>query len=157
MTLLETLSSQLPCRYYLGIDIGYKEHVAVVIPLETFVGGGERWKRARCVHFASIQTGLRKLQRYLDCFATEHSDFFGLCEPTGGHYGAATFQYLLEVSKRHSDPVKTFETCVHNDRSSVRLEIIIKAEHPLVQGVQLLNKRVKFETNDFFGLNEGFC
>jgi hypothetical protein len=24
MTLLETLGAQLPCRYYLGVDIGYK-------------------------------------------------------------------------------------------------------------------------------------
>ena len=96
MTLLETLSSELPCRYYLGIDVGYKEHVVVVIPLQTFVRGGERWKRTRCVHFASTQAGLRKLQRYLDRFSTEHSGFFGLCEPTGGHYGAATFQYLLD-------------------------------------------------------------
>jgi len=96
MTLLERLSSQLPCRYYLGVDIGYKEHVAVVIPLRTFVRGDERWKRARCVHFASTQAGLRKLQRYLDRFTTDHSMFFGLCEPTGGHYGATTFQYLLD-------------------------------------------------------------
>jgi hypothetical protein len=55
MTLLETLSSQLPCRYYVGVDIGYKEHVAVAISLQTFVRGDERWKRARCVHFASTQ------------------------------------------------------------------------------------------------------
>lgn len=96
MTLLETLSAQLPCRYYLGVDIGYKEHVAVVIGLETFVRGDERWKRARCVHFASTQAGLRKFQRYLDRFATDPSVFFGLCEPTGGHYGATTFQYLLD-------------------------------------------------------------
>jgi hypothetical protein len=96
MTLLETLSAQLPCRYYLGVDVGYKEHVAVVIPLQTFVRGDERWKRARCVHFASTQAGLRKLQGYLDRYTTDHSLFLGLCEPTGGHYGATVFQYLLD-------------------------------------------------------------
>jgi len=96
MTFLERLSSQLPGRYYLGVDIGYKEHVAVVIRLQTFVRGDDRWKRARCVHFASTQAGLRKLQRYLDRFSTDPSMFFGLCEPTGGHYGATTFQYLLD-------------------------------------------------------------
>lgn len=96
MTLLEKLGSGLPCRYYLGVDVGYKEHVAVVVSLKTFVRGDDRWKRARCVHFPSTQAGLRKLQRYLDGFSTDHSEFFGLCEPTGGHYGAVVFQYLLD-------------------------------------------------------------
>jgi len=46
MTLLAQLGEGLPERYYLGLDISYKEHVAVVISLETCVRGGERWKRA---------------------------------------------------------------------------------------------------------------
>lgn len=96
MTLLEKLGSQLPERYYMGLDVGYKEHVAVIISLKTFVRADERWKRARCVHFASTQAGNRKLQRYLDRFSAEHGTFLGLCEPTGGHYGAAVFQYLLD-------------------------------------------------------------
>ena len=96
MTLLERLGSQLPRRYYLGVDVGYKEHVAVVISLKTFVRGDDRWKRARCVHFPSTRGGLRKLQRYLDRFSTDPGEFLGLCEPTGGHYGATVFQYLLD-------------------------------------------------------------
>jgi transposase len=96
MTLLERLGSELPRRYYLGIDVGYKEHVAVVTSLKTFVRGDDRWKRARCLHFPSTQAGLRKLQCYLDRFSTDHSEFLGLCEPTGGHYGATVFQYLLD-------------------------------------------------------------
>jgi hypothetical protein len=96
MTLLERLGSPLPCRYYLGVDVGYKEHVAVVISLQTFACGDGRWKRARCVHFPSTQAGLRKLQRYLDHFSTDPSEFLGLCEPTGGYYGATVFQYLLD-------------------------------------------------------------
>ena len=96
MTLLAKLGSELPSRHYLGVDVGYKEHVAVVIGLQTFVRGDDRWKRARCVHFPSTQAGLRKLQRYLERFSTDHSVFFGLCEPTGGHYGATVFQYLLD-------------------------------------------------------------
>jgi transposase len=98
MTLLERLSTQLPRRYYLGVDVGYKEHVAVVISLNTFVRGDERWKRARCVHFPSTQSGQGKLQRYLDRFSADPDDFLGLCEPTGGHYGATVFQYLLDRS-----------------------------------------------------------
>jgi hypothetical protein len=96
MTLLERLGSPLPRRYYLGVDVGYKEHVAVVIGLKTFVRGDDRWKRARCVHFPSTQAGLRKLQRYLDRFSTAADEFLGLCEPTGGYYGATVFQYLLD-------------------------------------------------------------
>lgn len=96
MTLLERLGSQLPRRYYLGVDVGYKEHVAVVISLKTFVRGDDHWKRARCVHFPSTPAGLRKLQRYLDRFSTDPSGFLGLCEPTGGYYGATVFQDLLE-------------------------------------------------------------
>ena len=96
MTLLERLGSPLPRRYYLGVDVGYKEHVAVVISLQTFARGDGRWKRARCVSFPSTRAGLRKLQRYLDCFSTDPSEFLGLCEPTGGYYGATVFQYLLD-------------------------------------------------------------
>jgi hypothetical protein len=97
MTLLEKLgSAEIPRRYYLSVDVGYKEHVAGVISLQTFVRGDERWKRTRCVHFPSTQAGLRKLQGYLDRFSTDHSEFFGLCEPTGGNYGATVFQYLLD-------------------------------------------------------------
>ncbi len=96
MTLLEKLGAQLPARYYLGVDVGYKEHVAVVLSLEAFVRGDECWKRARCVHFPSTRAGLQKLQAYLDRFSTDPAEFLGLCEPTGGHYGATVFQYLLD-------------------------------------------------------------
>ena len=96
MTLLGRLGSGLPTRYYLGVDVGYKEHVAVVISLNTFVRGDDRWKRARCVHFPSTQAGLHKLQRYLERFSTDSSQFLGLCEPTGGYYGATVFQSLLD-------------------------------------------------------------
>jgi len=95
MTLLERLGTDLPRRYYFSVDVGYKEHVAGVIPLEVFLSGDGRWKRARCVHFASTRSGLRILQGYLDGFSTDPTEFFGLCEPTGGYYGAAVFRYLL--------------------------------------------------------------
>ena len=96
MTLLEKLGAQLPGRYYLGVDVGYKEHVAVVISLQAFVRGDEHWKRARCVHFPSTRAGLQKLQSYLERFSTDPTEFLGLCEPTGGYYGATVFQYLLD-------------------------------------------------------------
>jgi len=96
MTLLERLGADLPRRQYLGVDVGYEEHVAVVIPLEMFVNGDGRWKRAKCLHFPSTQAGLHKLQGYLDDVSTEPDEFFGICEPTGGYYGASVFRYLLD-------------------------------------------------------------
>ena len=36
------------------------------------------------------------LQAYLDRFSSRPTEFLGLCEPTGGHYGATVFQYLLD-------------------------------------------------------------
>lgn len=96
MTLLARLGTQLPKRYYLGIDVGYKEHVGVIISLEALARGDDRWKRARCLHFPSTRGGLRKLQRYLDSFCPDPAAFLGLCEPTGGFYGATVFQYLLD-------------------------------------------------------------
>ena len=65
MTLLAKLGKELPERYYLGLDVGYKQHVAVVISLRTFVRGDERWKHARFESFASTRAGLRRLQKYL--------------------------------------------------------------------------------------------
>lgn len=96
MTLLEKLGEELPERYYLGVDVGYKEHVAAVIDLETFVRGGERWKRARCLHFPSTRSGLDRFQYYLDHFSLDPQAFLGVCEPTGGCYGATVYQYLLD-------------------------------------------------------------
>jgi transposase len=96
MTLLERLGRQLPERFYLGVDVGYKEHVAVVISLQTFARGDERWKRARCTHVPSTQRGLKKLQRYLDRFSADPDAYLGLCEPTGGYYGATLYRYLLD-------------------------------------------------------------
>lgn len=96
MTLLKHLGNPLPDRFYLGIDVGYKEHVAAVISLQTFARHDDRWKRARCLHIPTTRTGLEQLQRYLERFSTEPTDFLGLCEPTGGYYGSTIFQYLLD-------------------------------------------------------------
>ena len=50
MGMLRLISEGLPERYYLGVDIGYKEHVACVIALSTFAQGaysGENDHRIR--------------------------------------------------------------------------------------------------------------
>ena len=65
MTLLEKLGAELPTRYYLGVDVGYREHVAVAVSLQTFVRGDDRWKRARCVHFPNPHFAGFQLQTLL--------------------------------------------------------------------------------------------
>jgi hypothetical protein len=85
MTLLARLGDPLPERYYLGLDIGYKEHVAVVTSLQMFVQGGDHWKRSPALAFPTTRAGFEKLQGYLDRFSPDPQKFFGVCEPTGGH------------------------------------------------------------------------
>lgn len=83
-------------RYYVGIDIGYREHVAAVIPLSTFLQGATKWKRVRAIHFASSRSGLERLHKHLADFSSQPGAFLILCEPTGGYYGASLYQDLLE-------------------------------------------------------------
>jgi transposase len=96
MPLLDQLSDNQLERYYVGVDIGYAEHVAVAIRMTTFLQSDDQWKRSRCVHVPTTSAGFGQLQRYLDSFSTDCREFLGLCEPTGGYYGAAVYQYLLE-------------------------------------------------------------
>jgi transposase len=96
MPLLDQLGDHLQERYYVGVDIGYAEHVAVAISLKTFLQGDDGWKRSRCVHLPTTAAGFGHLQHYLDAFSTDRLEFLGLCEPTGGYYGATVYQYLLE-------------------------------------------------------------
>jgi transposase len=110
MSLLEQLGDMQE-RYYLGIDIGYCEHVAVVISLKTFLQGGDRWKRSRCVRVPTTSAGFKKLQRYLDSFSMDPGLFRGICEPTGGYYGVTVYQYLLE----RAYPVMWVENTVVTD------------------------------------------
>lgn len=95
MTFLNKFGKGLPERYYLGVDVGYKAHVAVVVSLEDFLQKGEGWKKAPFLEFPSTQVGLEKLQAYLDKFCPRPETYLGLCEPTGGFYGVTVYQYLL--------------------------------------------------------------
>ena len=67
MPLLDQLGDHLQERYYVGVDIGYAEHVAVAISLKTFLQGDDGWKRSRCVHLPTTAAGFGHLQHYLDC------------------------------------------------------------------------------------------
>lgn len=84
-------------KVFVGIDVGYKTHVACVCPGALFNTKRypDGWKRAKTLHFSSDTTGFKSLQRYLDKFSPNPEDFLILCEPTGGYYGLALQIYLL--------------------------------------------------------------
>ena len=82
----------------MGIDIGYRTHVACACPGALFNTKRypDSWKRAKTLHLSSDATGFSKLQRYLDKLSPKPADFLILCEPTGGYYGLTMQTYLLE-------------------------------------------------------------
>ena len=57
-TQVQTSHAGIAERYYVGIDIGYREHVAAAISKSTFLQGAVRWKKAKAIHFASSRGGL---------------------------------------------------------------------------------------------------
>ncbi|MBV9601573.1 MAG: IS110 family transposase [Chloroflexi bacterium] len=86
-----------PERIYVGIDLGYREHVAAATPLAAFSPQHrpEGWKRVKTLKFSSDAAGYQRLQRYLDRVSTDVADFLVLLEPTGGYYGLSLILFLL--------------------------------------------------------------
>jgi transposase len=84
-------------RIFVGIDIGYREHVAAAIPLSSFnvARFQDNWKRVKTLHFSSDAAGFKKLRAYLDKFSMIPSDFLVLLEPTGGYYAMTLLIYLI--------------------------------------------------------------
>jgi transposase len=84
-------------RVYVGIDLGYREHVAVAIPLTAFnpQRQPDGWKRVKTVKFTSDAAGYQRLKRYLDRLSVDPADFLVLLEPTGGSYGLSLVLFLL--------------------------------------------------------------
>ena len=94
-----TLVPQNPSSHqiFVGIDIGYKTHVACAIPGALFNTKKypDGWRREKTLPFSSDASGFKKLQKYFDKLSLKPSDFLILCEPTGGYYGLALQMYLL--------------------------------------------------------------
>jgi transposase len=84
-------------QVFVGIDIGYKTHVACACPGSHFNAKRypDGWKRAKTLHFTSDAKGFKQLQRYLDSFSTDPTQFLILSEPTGGYYGLALQMHLI--------------------------------------------------------------
>jgi transposase len=103
-------------RYYVGIDVGYREHVACCIALALFNPGKgkDRWRTAKCLTFKSTATGFAQLQRYLDAHSTNYLDFVILHEATGGQYGLSLVAYLrnrgYQVHQCDNRAVKDYRT-----------------------------------------------
>jgi len=85
-----------PERIYVGIDLGYREHVAAAIPLAAFnpQHRSEGWKRVKTLKFTSDASGYQRLKRYLDRLSVDSADFLVLLEPTGGYYGLSLILFL---------------------------------------------------------------
>lgn len=85
-------------RIYVGIDIGYREHVVAACPLSVFNTHRHRdaWKRVKTLRFGTDADGFRQLQRYLDDVSTDRNHFLILMEPTGGYYAVAVQSYLID-------------------------------------------------------------
>ena len=88
-------------RIYVGLDIGYREHVAAASPLSVFNVGRnpDGWKRVKPTHFTSDAAGFGRFQRYLDRHSADPRDFLILLEPTGS-YGLPVLLYLLSKGYR---------------------------------------------------------
>ncbi len=73
-------------RVYVGVDVGYRQHVAAASPLSVFTAQRtpNGWRRVKTVRFGSDAAGFAQLQRYLDKHSTAPTDFLVLLEPTGG-------------------------------------------------------------------------
>ena len=86
-----------PERVYVGIDLGYREHVAAATPLAAFnpQHQPEGWKRVKTLKFTSDAAGYQRLKRYLDRLSVDSADFLVLLEPTGGYYGLSLILFLL--------------------------------------------------------------
>jgi len=85
-------------QIFVGIDIGYRTHVACACPGAPFNTKRypDGWKNAKTLRLTSDEAGFRKLKRYLEKLSRNHADFLILCEPTGGYYGLGLQMFLLE-------------------------------------------------------------
>ena len=95
-------SSVRPASIYVGIDVGYRTHVAAACNLQDFnpQRGRDAWRRVRTVPFTADAAGFAHLQRHLERFSLDPHDFLVLLEPTGGYYGLALTVYLLNKGYR---------------------------------------------------------
>jgi hypothetical protein len=84
-------------RVYVGIDLGYREHVVAATPFQAFnpQRQPDGWKRVKTLKFGSDAAGYQRLQRYLERCSADPADFLMLLEPTGGYYGLSLILYLL--------------------------------------------------------------
>lgn len=82
-------------RVYVGIDIGYREHVAAACPASALAPRGrDAWTRCKTLRFKSDADGFSLLKTYLEGFSTNPSHFLILLEPTGS-YGIAAQAFLV--------------------------------------------------------------
>jgi transposase len=91
-----------PPSIYVGIDVGYRTHVAAACSLQDFnpQRGRDAWRGVRTLQFTADAAGFAHLRRYLERLSRDPVDFLVLLEPTGGYYGLALTVYLLSKGYR---------------------------------------------------------
>lgn len=86
--------------FYVGIDIGYKFHVAACISYEELQDPKNVWKKKKTQKInadsAGIATFLDFLREVEDSNKISPKDFFILLEPTGGNYGYIIMKALID-------------------------------------------------------------
>ena len=84
-------------RVYVGVDVGYRQHVAAASPLSIFNAqrNPNGWRRVKTVRFGSDAAGFGHLQRYLDKHSTATSDFLVLLKTDRRVLRAGAILFLL--------------------------------------------------------------
>lgn len=86
--------------FYVGIDIGYKFHVAACISYEELQDPKSVWKKKKTVKINADSDGIASFLDFLremgDSNNISPKDFFILLEPTGGNYGYIIMKALID-------------------------------------------------------------
>src|SRR6266849_10933860 len=71
-------------RVYVGIDLGYREHVVAATPFQAFnpQRQPDGWKRVKTLKFGSDAAGYQRLHRYLERCSADPADFLVLLDST---------------------------------------------------------------------------
>jgi hypothetical protein len=87
--------------FYVGIDIGYKFHVAACISHEELHDPKVLWKKKKTMKIHADSDGIAGFLDFLrevgDRNGIAPKDFFIMLEPTGGNYGYIIMKALIDI------------------------------------------------------------
>ncbi len=105
--------------FYVGIDIGYKFHVAACISHEELHDSKGLWKKKKTRKINADSDGIAGFLNFLrevgECNQISPKNFFILLEPTGGNYGYIIMKALIDIGytlyQVKNKAVKDFREC----------------------------------------------